>query len=217
MSIQCNAKSKSTGERCKQPAVDGSSKCRYHGGLTPRGVASPHFKHGRRSKYLPNRLMEHYQEALDDPRLLELRDDIALIDARLAELITRVSADQDVGPARWKALQAAFYDYEEAIIAKDGDKAQAAWRVMEALITKAVTDYNLWGTIQETIQQRRRLVESERQRLVQMQQMVTAEQAVAAMTALVAAVRANVRDGAILQNIQVEYERLTRLNNQPGN
>lgn len=213
MSIQCNAKSKSTGERCKQPAVAGSTKCRFHGGLTPRGVASPHFVHGRRSKYLPSRLMEHYQEALDDPRLLELRDDIALLDARLAELIGRVSGDVDVGPVRWRELQNLFKAYNAAIQAGKTEDVEAIYAAMFALINKAVSDYAVWDTIQEAIQQRRRLVESERQRLVQMQQMVTAEQAVSAMTALVSAVRANVRDSVVLANIQTEYERLTRINN----
>jgi hypothetical protein len=157
--------------------------------------------------------MEHYQEALDDPRLLELRDDIALLDARLAELIGRVSGDVDVGPVRWRELQNLFKAYNAAIQAGKTEDVEAIYAAMFALINKAVSDYAVWDTIQEAIQQRRRLVESERQRLVQMQQMVTAEQAVSAMTALVSAVRANVRDSVVLANIQTEYERLTRINN----
>lgn len=208
----CDAKAKSTGQRCKYPAVAGSTKCRFHGGLTPRGVASPHFKHGRRSKYLPTRLLARYEEAIDDPRLLELKDDIALLDARLGELMERLSTDQDVGPVRWRDLQKLIGQYEQAVAAGDGEQIAAIWAAIHAVVNKAVTDYALWNSIQDTVQQRRRLVESERQRLVQMQQMVTAEQAVAAMTALVAAVRANVRDSSVLQNIQTEYERLIHLN-----
>ena len=32
---RCEAKSKTTGERCKQPATDSRGKCHYHGGATP--------------------------------------------------------------------------------------------------------------------------------------------------------------------------------------
>lgn len=32
MADQCTATAKSTGERCKQPAVPGASVCRFHGG-----------------------------------------------------------------------------------------------------------------------------------------------------------------------------------------
>jgi len=32
MADQCTAQAKSTGERCKQPAVPGASVCRFHGG-----------------------------------------------------------------------------------------------------------------------------------------------------------------------------------------
>lgn len=31
---QCTATARSTGERCKQPAIDGGNVCRYHGGST---------------------------------------------------------------------------------------------------------------------------------------------------------------------------------------
>ncbi len=52
---QCTATSKRTGERCRKSAMLGRTVCLAHGGRTPRGVASPHFKHGRHSKQLPFR------------------------------------------------------------------------------------------------------------------------------------------------------------------
>ena len=35
--VTCNATAKSTGQRCQQLPVRGSTKCRFHGGVTPRG------------------------------------------------------------------------------------------------------------------------------------------------------------------------------------
>ena len=52
----CNAKTKA-GTLCKRPAGWGTShvgegRCKLHGGRSPRGAESPHYKHGRYSKYL---------------------------------------------------------------------------------------------------------------------------------------------------------------------
>jgi hypothetical protein len=47
----CGAK-KRDGTPCRRPPLHGRTRCRLHGGATPAGIASPHFKHGRRSKYV---------------------------------------------------------------------------------------------------------------------------------------------------------------------
>ncbi|MBI1173294.1 hypothetical protein GC209_18050 [bacterium] len=49
---RCHAKAKSTGQRCKAPAVNGWAVCRMHGagGGHPAGKAPPTWKHGMRSK-----------------------------------------------------------------------------------------------------------------------------------------------------------------------
>ncbi len=49
---RCTAKAKSTGQRCKAPAVRGWRVCRVHGagGGAPRGKANPNYRHGMRTK-----------------------------------------------------------------------------------------------------------------------------------------------------------------------
>jgi hypothetical protein len=44
----CGAKTR-RGTACQQPAMR-NGRCRLHGGKTPRGLASPHLKHGRYSQ-----------------------------------------------------------------------------------------------------------------------------------------------------------------------
>ncbi len=48
---RCHARAKSTGERCKAPAVKGWAVCRVHGagGGAPRGKAHWNWTHGGRS------------------------------------------------------------------------------------------------------------------------------------------------------------------------
>jgi hypothetical protein len=63
-------------------------------------VAHPNFRHGRRSKYLkhlPRGLGAAYKAALAGPKLLSLKDDLALLEARQIELLK--GADESPGPA----------------------------------------------------------------------------------------------------------------------
>ena len=88
----CNGRLKLRRGYCIKPegwGVPGATKgrCRWHGGKSLRGAEHPMAKHLRYSKYLPEALLARYQEARDDPQLLELRDEIALVDSRLIQLI----------------------------------------------------------------------------------------------------------------------------------
>lgn len=64
-----------------------------HGGPTPIGPASPHFVTGRHSLLVKEikGFGTHYERALADPDLLRLDGEVALLDARIADLLERVS------------------------------------------------------------------------------------------------------------------------------
>lgn len=53
---KCGAKIRLSDRRCKAAAMR-NGRCRLHGGKTPAGFASPHFKDGRRSKTLIGALL----------------------------------------------------------------------------------------------------------------------------------------------------------------
>jgi hypothetical protein len=78
----------------------GRSVCLAHGGRTPRGAASPHFKTGRYSRSLPGHLLAAYERALTDPKLLSLRDEVALTDAMIAELLRQLDDDSPASKYR---------------------------------------------------------------------------------------------------------------------
>ncbi len=63
---QCTATSKRTGQRCCKPAMIDRTVCLLHGGKTPRGVASPHFRHGRYSTLLRARPSSRVTTNLND-------------------------------------------------------------------------------------------------------------------------------------------------------
>src|SRR3954451_14863589 len=91
-----------------------------HGGKVPRGRALPQTKHGRYSKDLPTRLLATYSAAQADTELLSLRDDVALLDARLADVLARV--DTGESSALWLDLGATLKAFQQASAAGDTAK-----------------------------------------------------------------------------------------------
>lgn len=154
-----------------------NGRCYMHGGATPKGPASVHFKHGRYSKYFPNDLQARYEESLNDQALLELRDDIAVIEARLKQLLEQVNAG--VGSHFWSDVSAEWKVLMRAIQARDANKQSTAISRLDTLITAAKADADVWDDIASTLDQKRRLVESETRRVIGARQVLAIEQVMA--------------------------------------
>lgn len=205
----CGAKTRS-GAPCQSPPMQ-NGRCRMHGGKSPGGIASPALKHGRYSQYLPERLMDRYQKALNDKDMLNLRHEVALVDTRIADLLEQVERG-DLG-ARWLELQEHFTDLTIATQKQDLGAGRAAFEQIGTLIHSGANDYLTWTQISAMLEQRRKLVDTERRMLVDMQQMITSEQAMTLVAALTDIVRKRVSDRDTLAAIQSDLVRL--LNRQP--
>lgn len=205
--MQCNAKNR-RGEQCGKSAVPGKSVCRLHGGATPCGAGSPHWKHGRYSKALPAHLLDRYEEARQDTELLALRDDVALVDTRLGELLKHV--DTGEGGQRWAMLQQAMSDLQRAYRQGDTAALTAAIDRLGAVIQRGRDEAAVWEEICGLLEQRRRLAESEHRRLIGLQQMLTAEEALSILAVVADSVRRHVTDRKAQQAIADELALLAR-------
>ncbi len=197
---------KTNGEPCKAQAMHGMRVCRVHGGMTPRGLASPHYKTGRYSRSLPARLASRYEAARQDGDLLALREDVALLDARLEDLLARV--DTGESGALWQRLMTARMELLEAQRTKDHLGQLAALRDILDLISQGHTDYRAWGEMASVLEQRRRLVESERRRLTETHQMITADKAMLLIGAIVGVIKEHVSERDTLSAISRGIEQL---------
>ena len=207
---ECGAKTRQGGV-CKQPALP-NGRCHYHGGKSLAGLVSPTYQTGRYSKVLPARLAGRYAEAQADAALLELRDDVALTDARLADLLGRV--DTGESGALWQALQALRLDVIAYKRAGDTVKMAEALNALLDTIGQAHADYRAWAEIGAVLDQRRRLVESERKRLVEMQQTLTVEKAMLLVGAIGGIIKAHVDDRSVLAKISADISALVAA--EPG-
>lgn len=187
-----------------------NGRCRIHGGKTPMGAALPQFKTGRYSKYIPARMAGRYEEARADAELLALREDIGLVDARLGDLLSRV--DTGESGKLWSDLQAARLDLIACKKANDIKGQMEALNQIMELIAAGHTDYRAWGEIAAVLDQRRRLVESERKRLVEMQQMISAERMMVLLGAIVGVIQEHVRDRTTLAGITTGIQQLITAN-----
>lgn len=187
-----------------------NGRCHKHGGATPSGIASPQFKTGRYSKYLPARLAGRYQEAVSDPELMGLRDDIGLLDTRIAQVVVAL----DTGESResWVALMAAVSSLEDQWqkLLDDGEPPEDMERTVESigrLVRSGLSEGYVWSEIRALLKERAGLVASEQKRLVDMQQYVTSEQAMTFVGALMASVRRHVSDPVALAGISADLAR----------
>ena len=176
-----------------------------HGGKNLRGIAHPNFVNGSHSDYvLPPRMREAYSDALSDPKLLELKTEIALVHARAQDLVIRV--DSGESGHLWRLLQQAYLDLTKA---KDADEQLAAVSEMGQLITRGAADYAAWNEALKTIDQKQKLVESERKRAVEQHLMVTLDSIKPYLFDTIDFIRRYITDRAQL----AEYQRIieTRL------
>jgi|SRR5271157_3131306 len=199
---RCVAWNSRRGQQCEHASLRGKSVCRNHGGRSLAGIASPRFKSGRYSKNLPTRMINDYQDAIGDGELLSIREDLALYDARLIDLFKRV----DTGEAGklWNDTKAAWKRLKEAMRLKDAAATADAISELDEKIAKGHLDFLAWREIYAVLNDRRRTAESEQKRLVAMNQMISSEDAMILVSAIVDVVRKNIPDREVLARISTE-------------
>lgn len=203
---QCSGTSKASGGPCPRPAMKGRTVCYHHGGKTPRGIALPQTRTGRYSKDLPTRMAARYQEAQSDPELLVLRDEIALLDSRLSDVLSRV--DTGESGQLWSELNKTWAEFELRRASGDVPKMREALDAHEQALKRGRSDYAAWSEIGSLLDRRARFVESERRRYVEMQQMVSVEQTMLFLGAVTDAIRRYVTDRDTLSALGRELELL---------
>ena len=200
----CGAKT-NNGTPCQMaPMING--RCRLHGGLTPNGFDLPHTKTGRYSVYLPKHLKAQFEEAVTDPKILDLTANIALLDLRLNELLAQLASNETT--ESWNDLGNLLGPLEKAIEERNGTKAVALMnRVLEAWQT-FYSNKETWEQIIEVSEARRRLTESERKRLIDMDLVLHADRAYMLVAFIQDVIIRHVQDQSVRASIAYEIRRV---------
>lgn len=221
---RCQAWSPRQARQCMAIAMP-NGKCRVHGGGSPTGIAAPNYKHGKYSKTLPRRLIENYEIARGDPEYLKLQDEISLLDSRLLELTG--SIDGKTSSIIFDELSDAVNRMEKAqgILVRsqnilDEEQRQKVREKANADFAESINDiarlvksgareWHIWNDIATVIEHRRRLVETERKLLVDMQMLINTQDVLVLLDAIMESVRRNVTDKSIRAEVQKDFVRLT--------
>lgn len=154
------------------------------------------------------KLLDKYEEAASDPELLSLRGYLGVIDMRLATLIER--ADSGESAERWRLVLEKWSEYKNM---RGSALEMLKFVELDNLMTAAFHDYQAWKELLEAVDVRRKLTESERKRLLEMKQIITAEDAARLVTALQGAVIRIIDDPAKLKLIEWEFIKLSGIGN----
>lgn len=171
----CGAKTRNGGP-CRKPPLTSRNRCRLHGGKSLRGAEHPNAKHLRYSNDVVGKhLFVRYEQAANDPELLEMRDDIAITEAYIGQLLGEIESGESL-----KAWQNMSKAYDAFITAnKKGDTEEAIEHIQEIgrLIKFGLGKHAKWQEIQQAQTHKRKLTEAQHKRENDMQQRMTSEQA----------------------------------------
>lgn len=193
--------------RCRNRAVSPTNgRCRMHSGGAVRGVANPLTRTGRYSTDLPVRVAARYEAALADPELLSVRDDIALLQAAITDVMADMKAaerepdlDKILGTVERMSAEWQTWDWT---------RMSSELGALKELIEGRRSQRAVLREVRDLIKEKAALVAQENRLLADREQLITVEQYLLGMTALGSAVARLVDDPAKLRAIDVEFRRL---------
>lgn len=171
-------------EPCRRMPVPGGLRCRFHGGRSLRGPAAPAWRHGRYSQYLPTNVIDRYQSMRNDPDVLCLHDEVAMLQSRTAELLEEVKAMESAGSV--SAIAKAYFALRNAF--ESGAENQKLLNLFDSLrnaIHNGRRKKEVWNEVRASLTIQRRLIAEQRKT----EDVMTPEQAAALGSALIAVVQ----------------------------
>jgi hypothetical protein len=208
---RCTATAKQSGERCCRKVVPGMTKCSIHGGKSLKGTMSKLLTGAKYTRYLPANLAENVSELLDNPEWTTLKEESALLEARLIEIIKQI----DDHPVDFDALSSGMMMIESAAASADMDLVLSSVETMKMLVARGLQERQLWDDITSIIEARRKLVETERKQANVLGAMVPVEQVMLLATRLLAIVNANVEDQTALKKIRADFNKTFMSGSRP--
>lgn len=202
----CGAWRRKARKYCTKAPSVGRNRCELHGGKSLRGIASPSYKGKGLTKDMPARLAERFREAQQDDELLSLRNDVALVQAMIGEQLSLISQG-DSGDIFIQAKQT-YRELLSALRSENNVESTRLLALLGEIIENGYKDEIAKEEIRKSLELKRKLSDSEKKRLVDLKQMITTEELMLVVGALVDSVKRNVNDSKALQSISQDLRRL---------
>ncbi len=191
---------------CKRMATS-NGRCHWHGGLrSPADTSPAPHNGGKWTTVLPDYLRARYQNTTNDPDRLSVQGEIALIDARIEDLLSRLSSGES--GAAWEELNDAYFQMRTAAAQGLYEEERSQRFRLGNIIADAVDASTSWVNIVALIEQRRRLVECEQRTAVIAAVQQRRQDAAAVIDAYTTAIQQHVSDPETCTAIHAEADRL---------
>jgi hypothetical protein len=166
----CGAKARHGWPCEKEPQENG--KCHNHGGASrPPGADHPAFKTGRYSKALDGKQIgELYEQARNDPYLLSLNEEIALLTAKQQETLSRLGGG--MGIEALSELGLMVRQLKEAVEKGQDGQVETILKAMGEVLEAGFEEHYIWKEYTERAEVVRKLVDTERKYQVDMRLMM---------------------------------------------
>jgi hypothetical protein len=194
----CSGVSRRTGLPCNQPALE-NGRCKFHGGKSPRGAANGMWKGERYVPSLPGGLMAAYEEAVSDPELLNITDEIALVQSRIHQLLEKLESQESF--TRIKEIKTEWGNYKRALKREDTVAAGEAMRKLNHYIGEADHEYLVWEDLYKALGMRARLTKQEQKRRMEMHTLISTEEAISFVTEVMLVVKEHVTEDKVKAEI----------------
>lgn len=180
--VHCNANLKNPGDspfgRCAKIPETVTLRCRIHGGVPQIGVSNPNFRHGGRSRYssvLTGTNLGRFEDALSDPAHIEMREQLALLDMMLIDALERAQLGRT--GELWEELTNQAHRFKIAQRRDDQSGAADALNAIFEVVENGAQAHRAMVEAANLIERQRKVKDSERKRIVDEQQSISATRA----------------------------------------
>jgi len=146
---------------CKSIVSNEGDACKFHGGMSLRGIEHPRFIHGRYSRYIPSNLAESYKKFRTDENRVSVEEELDLARMLLADQIAGIG--DGASGKNWVKARELF---EKALRYNRQNRSEDFVRTLTELgevLEKGSNEVGRAKDALDIMEQVRRLVNTERQ------------------------------------------------------
>lgn len=185
---RCQSWNPNQGRQCNSsPMKGGGVRCESHGGKSLSGIASPTYKNGLYSKYLPVKLSSNYQELLDlGQDLFRIDNETSVITALIQQQLERIESGES--GAAWNKLSDIYG--KAVILAQKPNKSPEDIQMFNTLfveIGKIINDgamsFAARDEAVDLVERKRKLVSDERKDMAAKHQAMSFDRVMLILTA----------------------------------
>lgn len=197
-------------EYCSADPISGRERCRNHGGMNSIGTTMIQHEGKGLSKILTTKLLDSYRAHYEDPDILNMTTDIALLNMRRDALIEKWQ-EQKVSESQWEDLKTAYEGLCRAIDLGHTNRVNEMLYNMGNVISDGYSDIMLWQEIRKVEEEITKIKSREVQRRKVAESVISEREFRTMMGYILSIIDSRVRDNDIKNQILIDLQKLNTL------